>query len=85
MRYILPVVCVVAAVAVPSSTAQIQNQECEAAQIWHLQQAMKVANQQAQGYHVNAADAAGDLALKSGSQCAGWKQWATGANGWSAP
>lgn len=59
--------------------AQIQgNATCQAAKVWHLQQAMKVTLTDDQAYHLGAAQAAQDLSAMSGEPCAGWKDWATG-------
>lgn len=82
---VVSIVCVAALVAMSASSAQIQNSECLAARTWHLQQSMKLDNLDLQEYHLNAAEAASQLANFGGSPCVGWKQWADGSAPWSQP
>lgn len=89
MRYQLVLLAsLLAFVALSSSTttAQIQNQDCVNARIWHLQQAMKVG--QDHDYHLDAASAASQLSTMAGSPCQNWQKWANPADpngGWTAP
>ena len=68
-----------------STTAQLNDSDCLAAQKWHLQQAMKLSLVNNQDYHLGAAEAARQLSLMSNSPCAGWRGWVEGKEAWTAP
>lgn len=85
-RLVMALAVLAAVLASSSSSAQINNSDCQAARTWHLQQAMKLDEVSLQEYHLAAADAAGQLATMTGGSCSGWQQWAAGsAVTWSAP
>lgn len=67
-------VLLVLIVTISPANSQITNTECQSAETWHLQQAMKWSQAIDQEYHLGAAEAARLLNGKSGSPCAGWEQ-----------
>lgn len=76
-RITFAIIALLAVVAVASpADSQIQNSECRAAQVWHLQQAMHWSTSGQgnwQEWHLGAAQAAGTLAEVAGAPCAGWR------------
>lgn len=59
-------------VVASSGGAQL-NSECDAAEEWHLREALKWSVRHDQAYHLGAAEAAARLA-GSGGDCSGWSE-----------